>query len=67
VTKVGSPLRHFQRGGLLPGHYELDLADLASLPIREELGLGPGTLVPFASFWGVIDFDLERGSTLGRT
>jgi hypothetical protein len=67
VTKVGTPLRHFQRGGLLRGRYELDLADLASLPIRQELGLGQGTLQPFASFWGVIDFDLERGSTLART
>lgn len=67
VSKVGAPLRHFHRGGLLPGRYELDLADLASLPIREELGLGAGTLKPFASFWGVIDFDLERGTTLGRT
>lgn len=67
VSKVGSPLRRFHRGGLLPGRYELDLADLTSLPIRSELGLGQGTLAPFASFWGVIDFDLERGTTLGRT
>lgn len=67
VSKVGAPLRQFHRGGLLPGRYELDLADLASLPIRDELGLGPGTLTPFASFWGVIDFDLELGTTLSRT
>lgn len=67
VTKVGAPLRRFQRGGLLRGQYQLDLEDLASLPIRKELGLGAGTLSPFASFWGVIDFDLDQGSTLGRT
>lgn len=67
VAKTGAPLRRFQRGGLLLGDYELDLADLASLPIREELGLGAGILRPFASFWGVIDFDLETGTTLGRT
>jgi len=66
VAKVGSPLRHFHRGGLLLGDFELDLADLASLPIRSDLGLDEGVLSPFLSLFAVIDFDLDRGATLGR-
>lgn len=67
VAKAGSALRHLHRGGVLNGTYELDLEDLVSLDIRQELGLGAGVLTAFAAFWGVIDFDLERGETLGRT
>lgn len=66
ITETRSPLRGFHGGGPLAGTYELELSDLASLPIRRELGLANGVLTPFAQFWSVIDFDLKDGDVLGR-
>jgi len=48
------------------GDYAITLHDLASEAIREDLGLGPGALTPFAATWSRYDFILHRGATLWR-
>ena len=48
------------------GDYAITLHDLASEAIREDLGLAPGPLTPFAATWSRYDFILHRGATLWR-
>jgi hypothetical protein len=54
------------RGMGLLGDWQLVLHDLASEPIRADLGLPPGPLRPLAATWSLYDFVLDRGTELWR-
>jgi Acetoacetate decarboxylase (ADC) len=48
----------FRGGGSLEGEYTIELEDLANEPIRRELGLPAGPIVPHGGFWADFDFTL---------
>jgi hypothetical protein len=55
-----------RQGGILPGTYALDLADLASHPIASDLGLDRPALSSLKGFWLDFDFELERGTEVWK-
>lgn len=63
IVEAGIELRQFRGGGLLHGRYQLRLRDLASHPIRRDLGLKPDT-EPLAAYWMDLDFALQPGVQL---
>lgn len=54
----------FRGGGPIEGSWEIELEDFANEPIRRELGLPEGTLVPHGGFWADIDFTLAVSEEL---
>ena len=65
ITEAPMKIVDFHRGGLL-GEYVVNLGDLASEPIRQDLGLPPGPIRPLLSAWLRYDFRLEAGVELER-
>ena len=65
ITTAELEITAFHGGGLLGGH-AITLQDLASEPIRRDLGLPPGILTPIAGVWRSYDFVLGRGHELWR-
>lgn len=65
---VSVPVRatNIRAGGILPGTYAIDLAELASHPIASDLGLDRSALSSVKGFWLDFDFRLERGSEVWR-
>ena len=63
ITEAPMRLTGFHGGGLLGAH-TVSLGDLASEPIRADLGLGAGPLRPLVSGWLRYDFRLEAGVEL---
>lgn len=63
IVEAGIELRQFRGGGLLHGRYQLHLRDLASHPIRRDLGLAPDAEA-LAAYWMDLDFVLQPGMQL---
>lgn len=65
---VEVPMRgmNVTKGGLLPGRYSVDIANLASHPIVADLGLDPAGLAAARGFWLDFDFIVERGTEVWR-
>lgn len=63
ITDAPMKITDFHRGGLL-GDYTVTLGDLASEPIREDLGLPAGPIRPLLSAWLRYDFRLDAGVEL---
>ncbi len=63
ITDAPMRIVDFHRGGLL-GDYTVTLGDLASEPIRADLGLPDGPIRPLLSAWLRYDFRLEAGVEL---
>ena len=66
IVEASARLQSFRGGGLLPGEYSVEVADLDAEPIRRELGFLPGPIKPELSFWLEIDFEMETGIELWR-
>lgn len=64
TTRV--PLSGFRRGGLLSGHYTMDLHDSDTHPIARDLGLLVGTQPATFGYWLDFDFELEAGKEVWR-
>ena len=66
---VEAPCRmvNFGGGGLI--HLDLDVIvhDVASHPIRRDLGLAEGPLRPVLSFWCEFDFEISLGTEIWRS
>ena len=63
ITDAPMKIVDFHRGGLL-GEYVVSLGDLASEPIRQDLGLPSGPIRPLLSAWLRYDFRLDAGVEL---
>lgn len=63
IIEAGIELRKFRGGGLLHGRYQLHLRDLASHPIRRDLGIEPESEA-LAAYWMDLDFALQPGVRL---
>jgi hypothetical protein len=63
ITDAPMKIGGFHGGGLL-GDYVVNLGDLASEPIRQDLGLPPGPIRPLLSAWLRYDFRLDAGIEL---
>lgn len=63
ITEAPMHITRFGGGGLL-GDYTVTLGDLASEPIRRDLGLPDGPIRPLVSAWLRYDFRLEAGGEL---
>jgi hypothetical protein len=65
---VSVPIRatNIRQGGILPGTYAIDLAELASHPIASDLGLERPALSSVKGFWLDFDFQLERGNVVWK-
>lgn len=63
ITDAPMKVVDFHEGGLL-GDYTVNLGDLASEPIRQDLGLPPGPIRPLLSAWLRYDFRLDAGVEL---
>ena len=60
------PLSGFRGGGLLSGHYTMDLHDSDTHPIARDLGLVIGTQPATFGYWLDFDFELEAGKEAWR-
>ena len=63
ITDAPMKVTGFHGGGLL-GEYTVSLGDLASEPIRDDLGLPQGPIRPLLSAWLRYDFRLDAGVEL---
>ena len=63
IAEAPMRITRFGGGGLL-GDYTVTLRDLASEPIRQDLGLPNGPIRPLVSAWLRYDFQLEAGGEL---
>ena len=63
ITDAPMKIVDFHAGGLL-GEYRVNLGGLASEPIRQDLGLPPGSIDPLLSAWLRYDFRLDAGVEL---
>jgi hypothetical protein len=56
----------FRGAGQLPGEYHIEIDDLANEPIRRDLGLPDGTIVPVGAYWVDFDFTLSIAQEIWR-
>jgi Acetoacetate decarboxylase (ADC) len=65
ITTADIEITNDNGGGLLAGH-AITLHDVASEPIRRDLGLADGVLTPIVGVWRSYDFVLGRGAEVWR-
>lgn len=61
IIEVTCKMTQFHSGGLLSGQYEVDIAELASHPVVQDLGLTGHKITPLLSYWTYFDFEIGPG------
>jgi hypothetical protein len=64
VVNVPMRITGFHGAGLLPGRYQLDLANFQSHPIAAELGLEASAMASMLGGYVDVDFVIDRGSII---
>jgi hypothetical protein len=64
ITATTMKMTRFNALAFLDGNWQVTLADVASHPVRRELGFASGDLTPIVSCYVNIDFALGNGSVL---
>lgn len=64
LVEAPAIVKKFHGGGLLGGDYQLNLHDVASVPIAADLGLSIGTQTAELGFWLNFDFDVKDARVL---
>lgn len=65
IIEANATIKHFRRGGLLPGDWKLDLNQYDSLKIRDNLNL-PASSVVEHGFWLDFTFSMDLGKEIWR-
>lgn len=68
ILEAPITIKKFHAGGFLPGKYQLEVKQLASHPLAEQLGLKltNGSQKSLAALWMKVDFVLGAGKTIWR-
>ena len=64
IVEAPAKLTKLEAGLPLLSEFEIDVADFASHPIREDLGLGPSPLTSVGAFYTQFDMDVLDGETV---
>ena len=64
VVEAPIKVTGFRGGGLLPGRWDIEVADYASHPVARDLGLDATKLLGKRGFWLDFDFRLEQGAAV---
>lgn len=64
ITTLDCRMTQFHGGHLYTAPYAVDFGDFDSHPIRSDLGLAAGPLIPLVSFWARFNFWIGPGKTL---